>query len=524
MLKIMIVDDEFIVRVGIQSCIDWEANGCRIIASCESAKEAIRQFEQVIPDIVFTDIIMPEMDGIALVEYIRRHFPKTRIVVLSCMNEIEYVKKAMKLGAEDYILKLSFTRDTMAELIRRMKASIEEERKKAGEEERGIEIQAYKREEDLRILVTEKTFPEDLTHLLERLGYQYDTFLSYQAGCLILDNQSRLDFSEDPDSYIRKYGLLNTIREYFESLPPFELSFTDEYEIMVLFVLEENDNAEPYFPDLLYALNDGLKTHMNLTLSMGISSRIRNRLELPNAYKEARKRAELRFFDGTGSFHGNSEQKKGTVLVPDRKMQKKLGEAVFKQDREEAYQLMEDWFVQLSFAKENRQIRVIRRLVVEAYIFLAGYTRLEGEQEYDDSGCMELFWRAETLEQLKNCLKKAVDTRISQLCELKHISPEISGLLAWLEENVGETISLEQAAGYCGWGKSQFSILFKKATGETFVNYFNGLKMKKVFALLSSSNIQVQEAADCIGIRDISYFSRLFKRYYKISPSDVRKI
>ena len=112
MLKVMIVDDEMIVRIGIQSCINWEEHGCQVIFTCESGEEAIAAFERQVPDIVFTDIMMPEMDGIQLVEYIRSHYPKTKVIVLSCVNEIDYVKRAIKLGAEDYILKLSDSRVT----------------------------------------------------------------------------------------------------------------------------------------------------------------------------------------------------------------------------------------------------------------------------------------------------------------------------------------------------------------------------------------------------------------------------
>ena len=128
MLKVMIVDDEFIVRVGFKSSVEWEKYGCQVIAACGSGKEAIEIFSKELPDIVFTDIMMPEMDGIELVEYTKTRYPWIRVVVLSCLNEIDYVKKAIRLGAEDYILKLSFTQESIVELIQKLSKSIEEER------------------------------------------------------------------------------------------------------------------------------------------------------------------------------------------------------------------------------------------------------------------------------------------------------------------------------------------------------------------------------------------------------------
>ena len=104
MLKVMIVDDEIIVRVGFQSCINWEAHGCQVVSTCESGGDAVEYMNRDVPDIVFTDIMMPGMDGIQLVKYISENHPDTKVVVLSCVDEIDYVKKAIKLGAEDYIL------------------------------------------------------------------------------------------------------------------------------------------------------------------------------------------------------------------------------------------------------------------------------------------------------------------------------------------------------------------------------------------------------------------------------------
>ena len=143
MLKVMIVDDEIIVRVGFQSCINWEAYGCQVVSTCESGGDAVEYMNRDVPDIVFTDIMMPGMDGIQLVKYISENHPDTKVVVLSCVDEIDYVKKAIKLGAEDYILKLSFTQDTLVELITRLKSMIEEERKKAGRGSLDMRVQSF---------------------------------------------------------------------------------------------------------------------------------------------------------------------------------------------------------------------------------------------------------------------------------------------------------------------------------------------------------------------------------------------
>ena len=86
MLKVMIVDDEFIVRVGFKSSVEWEKYGCQVIAACGSGKEAIEIFSKELLDIVFTDIMMPEMKQNKLVEYTKADIPRLRVVVLSCFK------------------------------------------------------------------------------------------------------------------------------------------------------------------------------------------------------------------------------------------------------------------------------------------------------------------------------------------------------------------------------------------------------------------------------------------------------
>ena len=140
MWKVMIVDDEIIVRVGFKSCVNWEELGCQVIAACEGTEAVIACIQQEVPDIVFTDIMMPGPNGIELVKYLRSNYPRVRVVVLSCVEEIEYVKQAIRLGAEDYILKLSFTKEMMTEVIQKICDSLnreeKEQRRQKGEEGR----------------------------------------------------------------------------------------------------------------------------------------------------------------------------------------------------------------------------------------------------------------------------------------------------------------------------------------------------------------------------------------------------
>lgn len=516
MLKVMIVDDEMIVRVGFSSCMDWEEHGCRVTATCQSAREAIAAFGREIPDIVFTDIMMPEMDGIALVEYIRAHYPKTRVVVLSCVNEIESVKRAMKLGAEDYILKLSFTREALEQVIDGLRQAIEAEREKEGERE--LKVYSASREEDLRLLALEQE-GDGQEVILERLGYMYDPFASYRAACLVVDSPRTAWAQRGQDAHIRRYGLLNMIREYFGGIAGLDLAFAGEWEMIAVFTGKEGGMEEPVFSEALGQLNRALKTHLDVTVTMGLGPACRDRMKIGESFQQARRLAALRFFDGGASFH--SREMPGGGKAPDgAETRRRIREACLKQDEEEAARLVRVWCRELAGERRFEQIGATRQAVAKAWLYVCGQWPLEETL----GPALDEFLQAETLRELEECFLKALFGLLGRLRHRRAVSPEIGGLLCWLEEHVEDTVSLEEAAGRCALGKSQFCTLFKKATGDTFVNYFNGLKMKRAYGLLSSGHLQVQEAAEQIGIHDLSYFSRLFKKYYNISPSDLKKI
>lgn len=524
MLKVMIVDDELIVRVGFRSSILWEDYGCQVVATCESAKEAIAYFQKEVPDIVFTDIMMPGMNGIELVQYIREHYKRVKVVVLSCVNEIEYVKKAIKLGAEDYILKLSFTKDTMAEVITKMKKSIEAEQQQRDESNIITEIHSFNRDDGFRLLLAGNLMIEDVESLLDQLGYYYDPMEHYLVGSFLVDHIKNGGTTNDSDSHMMRYGLLNVIREYCGTFKQFDLVFINDNEIMIVFRLDVQETIPESFDKTLAPLNHALKTHLNLTLSMGMNCKPCNRIEIASCYQQAKRLVDLRFFDGSGSYHDKEIFTEEPVLAK-REIRKKIQEAIYRQNPAETFSLIDSWFSEMGKARNHEQIMNIRRAIVETWIFISGYTFPDTVEipEYDDIYACTNFWEAETLEELKDRFKGAVQLILDYLQANKTVNSEILQFLKYLEVHIEDTISLDEAAGRCALGKSQFCILFKKQTGETFINYFNRMKMERAFVLLSSENIQVQEAATQIGIKDISYFSRLFKKHYDMSPSDVKK-
>ena len=130
MYSIMIVEDEYLVRQGIASLVNYEQFGMQVISQAENGIEAWQKFQDNPADILLTDINMPQMNGLELSKLVRDQAPKCHIVFLTGYDDFDYARTAIKLGADDYLLK-PFSKDDVEEMLAKLQTKLDKERKKA---------------------------------------------------------------------------------------------------------------------------------------------------------------------------------------------------------------------------------------------------------------------------------------------------------------------------------------------------------------------------------------------------------
>ena len=130
MYSIMIVEDEYLVRQGIASLVNYEQFGMQVISQAENGREAWQKFQDNPADILLTDINMPQMNGLELSKLVRDQAPKCHIVFLTGYDDFDYARTAIKLGADDYLLK-PFSKGDVEEMLAKVQTKLDKERKKA---------------------------------------------------------------------------------------------------------------------------------------------------------------------------------------------------------------------------------------------------------------------------------------------------------------------------------------------------------------------------------------------------------
>lgn len=104
-LRVLLVDDEIMIREGFKKLFDWEAHGCEVVGEAADGMEALAQMDALDPDIAIMDINIPIMNGLKVIQLSRIKHPETAFVIVSGYDDFSYCREALRLQITDYILK-----------------------------------------------------------------------------------------------------------------------------------------------------------------------------------------------------------------------------------------------------------------------------------------------------------------------------------------------------------------------------------------------------------------------------------
>lgn len=310
MLTILVVDDEYLVRTGIRETIHWESYNLQIIGEASNGEEGLTAAQSLHPDIIITDIRMPKMDGIEFMAKLREAGLDSKVVVLSGYDEFDYAQSALNYGASAYLLK-PIENQQLIETIQKVSRLIHEER----------EVKQHYAELKLELPAIQKQFLLDLLDGTSADIRGIEAKIEFLKLPLAFQNQAVLIVSID-DLPILSQKLPHTrieelrreivdgisqvllIRRGFKGLVV--VKNVDE----IVLILQLEDTSEKYLPTLKDACKEftaGLENPRTVsympafTVSIGISTPVKDLTQLHKAYQEALTAAHTKFLPGTHS-------------------------------------------------------------------------------------------------------------------------------------------------------------------------------------------------------------------------------
>jgi two-component system response regulator YesN len=276
MRKLLIVDDEILVRVGFRSITDWEEHGYTICGEASDGNEALAKIRQEQPDIVLTDLKMDGMDGFGLIEQCRREFPQVRFVVLSSYNDFDNVKKAMKLGAVDYIFKLTAK---PAEILQILDEIPQPEKTEDSEKEDALlrkNLPAIKARLILSAAQGSYLSAASLQREFRETGLTTDFEKPYRVMYFRNDTFPALVARGDvPETQLMKYSMCNIIQEVLSADCPSETySFEGSDVLSVLAVPQQTPENDRRLADAFARACEYIRRYLGIEVD-GALSRVR---------------------------------------------------------------------------------------------------------------------------------------------------------------------------------------------------------------------------------------------------------
>lgn len=330
MKKLMIVDDEILVRVGMRSLLDWEAHGYTIVADASDGQQALEMIERHHPDIVFTDLEMHGMNGFDLIQTCTRKYPQVQFVVLSSYNDMDRVKRAMKLGAVDYFFKLEANPAELLQVLDEVSLQLQKAEENGSDMILRQNIQALKRH--LITKTIEQVYLSE-TELLEeyaKLQLQVDFSGTYLVLYLSIDNyvlmQSQQQQLEFP---LVKFSMESVICEILRKNRKAEVF--DYIDGDLITVIQLPKEAKPYHALSLLekdfeAINEHAKRYLGVSVTGCVTAVSDGAGGLGAAVKAMRKRTYLRLPSENGKLHVNEENVREEIVMVKQYVQAHLHE------------------------------------------------------------------------------------------------------------------------------------------------------------------------------------------------------
>ncbi|RAV19569.1 response regulator [Paenibacillus contaminans] len=526
-LKVMLVDDEILVRLGIKSLIDWEEHGFRYIGDAPDGRQALEAMERTAPDILLTDIVMPNMNGLELIEAVRKRYPYTRIIVLSSHNEYDYVRTAMKMGVDDYILKTSMKPDELLALLIETADKITAGRR---EIERQIALEAPQHAAE-----GEGGEPGKAELLRRCLDEQPGAETEAAAGLAMTACNAVMALQVHGDQTTAQKGapplqtLVNLLElELRKWTSGFVLPYRENEIVLLTSFGEEPANVREELKGIGKDLVTAAKRFLDREVSIGISESFGQRGDIRNAYSQAKRALQMYYYEGKGSVRGFGELPPvgaGSAAFS-KEDEQRLRLAVGRKDEHAIREAVGDVIDRLQ--EKKGPIESAHRVCLELFHVLQTEWRkhedllLEGlEQE------LPLYKQLLGIEELTEVkswfewLIKVWDNRVKVLTQGSY-REEIGRLLAYIKENIAGDLSLSRAAEVVNMNESYLSYLFKKETQTGYIEYVNQVRTEKAAELLQSTNLPSYAIAEQVGYDNINYFGRIFKKIKGVSPQQYR--
>ena len=534
MFKVFLVEDEIVVREGIRKNILWEQYGFQYAGDAPDGELALPLIRQIQPDLLITDIRMPFIDGLQLIELIRKELPRTKIIIISGYDDFSYAQQAIRLGVEQYLLK-PIVKAKMVEILIGLQKKMEAERQQQDYLTRfQREVQEYEtfsRRRFFEQIVEGGMSVLEISETAKTMGI--DINAPFYNIVLFSLNSARYDASA-PESYTDALAAIqDKIKQYIVSHPEF-LFFRWNVTTFAVLVKGDQDDIVQRTDECI----ENIKGHCamagrDVSWHIAQGTPVSRLGAIPACFTEASRLLSYRYLCTEEHILSNASI---------RDFWKKSGSEMSTGKKEIDQQHICNFLSNGAIDEIDRFIDQLLQSAGEGPVTLSLYCRYLTMTVYfatvkylDSIGCRaDSFWSLElqpndnvsTPEEARRYMRQV----ICQAIELRdHESKKqqrdlLTQAIRFIDQNYSdESISLERVARTVNVSPNYFSAIFSQEVGQTFIEYLTNKRIDEAKRMLRQTDKRSSEVAVAVGYKDPHYFSFVFKKVSGCTPNEYRR-
>lgn len=497
MYKVLIVDDEPIVREGLEFIIDWQDFGFTIVDKAENGRMGLEKINALDPDLVITDVRMPGIDGIEMIRKVRKEGIKTRFIILSGYSDFTYAKDALSLNVVSYLLKPI----EEAELIEELLKIKEDLKEKEALEISLMDYHQYEIASKIKdYLLNQTNEIDELKQLLTSttyvlVGYVYDpTKVNRQE----LENKVPI---------VKPHGFYK---------------FNHENTLYFL-IEEESPTAFKQYIQKLVDFTESYKTQLTLT----ISSVVYSIEELKKAYREINQLKEKMFLYPNQSIltpyllKNKKTQQEINKNIEELKL--RLLKAIEENNQEIILDLIPSFFS--IYQQSDASVEEIKADLIGIYIAsirLIEKYKDEPFSEKEKNETISRFLKSASLAELLACLEESLISLANSLEEMLVTEDIVSRIKRYTQDHFHQELSMTELANHFNYSHSYLGKKFRTDTGKSYHTYLNEIRIEEAKKLLKESSLYIYEISERVGFSNPDYFHKKFKEKVGASPKQYR--
>ncbi|MFH5185362.1 response regulator [Paenibacillus sp. TAB 01] len=515
-MKLILIEDEPESLTGMSNAIRTiEMEFALLISNC--AGQALQLIQDERPELIVTDIMLPDGTGLDLVEQVTGPDYNPKIIVISGYNDFEYARRSIRVGAADYLLK-PFSTEEFIEKIQKVLISIRESslsKNEANAQKTFAEIgNRSMRDEYLTDFCLRSTPLEE--HLYQRLKLWGIEWLANSSFSLLV-----MDIKGYPEGKpigsrfsLQTFAIGNVVHELLTSYPSSCL-FKDPQNRWVILTGEED------ISEFSRNIAGALKRYQKLELAVGISSRKTAFEDIHAAYDEALKAFRLSslsespeyFYQGKHNLH----------ISNDTAFPSFMSALVLERD-EEKIQKGVHTFLRYAMLSEDSVskggvVRSILNFISQVQLNLSEATSKELEEI--PMKVWDVLDECKTLEESEQVLTRYLIELSNDLSPSKS-NAFVERALQMIEARYMEDLTLQGIADELSLHPVWLSQLIKKETGQTYLDHLTERRMEKTKTLLRETSMKIYEIVESVGYHDLQHFGNLFKKRTGQTPKEYR--